>query len=95
MKKEESEGRRVRWDKPLKKHWGVQTDGDLWEMAWKAICTRGVENQAIRKVKGHATTKDVQDGVATKEDKIGNDTSDTNADIGVAKINGARPGKAG
>jgi hypothetical protein len=57
-------------------------------MAWKAICTRGVENQTIRKVKGHATAKDVQDGVATKEDKIGNDISDTNADIGVAKIKG-------
>ena len=37
--------------KPFKKAWGLQRDGDLWELAWKAILARGAANQTLRKVK--------------------------------------------
>ena len=42
----------------------------------------------MRKVKGHATNDDVQQGRATKEDQYGNDRSDTLADEGVRSIAG-------
>ena len=48
---------------------GVQVDGDLWEQAWIAVKRRGIGNQFLRKVKGHATDKDVKDGLATSEDR--------------------------
>ena len=61
---------------------GVQTDGGLWEQAWLAILKRGVANQTLRKVKGHATQEDIEAGRSTPEDKKGNDNSDANADRG-------------
>ena len=56
---------------PFKKPWGLQRDGDLWEQAWTAVIKRGAANQDLRKVKGHATLEDVQQGKATAEDKYG------------------------
>ena len=44
---------------PLGKSWGLQVDGDLWEQAWIAVKRRGLGKQSLRKVKGHATEKDV------------------------------------
>ena len=45
---------------PFGKAWGLQVDGDLWEVAWNAVLTRGIGNQYLRKVKGHATDEDVE-----------------------------------
>ena len=73
---------------PFRKPWGVQTDGDLWEQAWKAVLKRGPGNQDLRKVKGHAPKQDVGKGKATKEDRHGNDRSDKIADEGVEAIGG-------
>ena len=73
---------------PFGKPWSVQTDGDLWELAWEAIIKRGAANQKLRKVKGHATPEDVTSGVA-QADKEGNDKSDEIADRGVHSIGGA------
>ena len=74
---------------------GLQRDGDLWEQAWKAVLKRGSANQDLRKVKGHATHEDIQQGRATKEDKLGNDKSDEKADEGVEEIQGRGLAKLG
>ena len=63
-------------------------DGDLWEQAWKAVLRRGSGNPFVRKVKGHALEKDVENGVSNREDKKGNDYSDELADRGVEAIVG-------
>ena len=49
---------------------------------------RGTGNQSLRKVKGHATEKDVENGISNIEDREGNDTSDKLADKGVEAIAG-------
>ena len=67
---------------------GLQVDGDLWEQAWIAVKKRGAGNQSLRKVKGHATGKDVEKGISTSKDREGNDTSDKLADRGVEAIAG-------
>ena len=66
----------------------MQVDGDLWEQAWQAVRRRGSGNQKLRKVKGHATAKDIELGRSTAEDKEGNDISDKLADKGVEAIAG-------
>ena len=73
---------------PFRKAWGLQKDGDLWQVAWIAIATRGVRNQDLRKVKGHATAEDIRLGRSNVKDKQGNDKSDDLADKGVESING-------
>ena len=73
---------------PFKRSWSMQKDGDLWEIAWQAIVRRGARNQKIRKVKGHATQQDIDNGSCTRGDQEGNDRSDENADKGVIKIAG-------
>ena len=78
-----------RFRNPFKKPWGLQTDGDLWEQAWIGLLARGAGNQQMRKVKGHATDEMVNNGTVKKEDKVGNDKSDENADLGVRSIQGA------
>ena len=75
-------------ENPFRKPWGLQTDGDLWEQAWIAVVKRGKGNQQVRKVKGHATKEQVEEGVVKKEDKEGNDASDKLADQGVHSIHG-------
>ena len=86
--KYEEQDKSQRFRNPFKKPWGMQTDGDLWEQAWTALLARGTGNQQIRKVKGHATEEMVLNGTVKKEDKIGNDKSDENADLGVLSIHG-------
>ena len=78
-----TEQHQSRMGNPFGEPWGMQPDGDLWEQAWQAVLRRGAENQRIRKVKGHATEADVQNGTATRKDKDGNHYSDQNADKGV------------
>ena len=85
---EEEQGKHVRKDNPYKRPWGLQRDGDLWQQAWTAILQRGVESQDLRKVKGHATPKDIAEGRSNKIDAEGNDRSDKNADKGVELIMG-------
>lgn len=67
---------------PFGKAWGLQIDGDLWEQA------RGIGNKSLRKVKGHATEKYIENGISNPEDKEGNDVSDKLADKGVEAIAG-------
>ena len=73
---------------PYRRAWSMQKDGDLWEIAWQAILRRGARSQKIRKVKGHATQQDIDNGISTKGDQEGNKRSDDNADEGVKKIAG-------
>ena len=56
---------------------------------------RGIGNQSLRKVKGHAAEKDIESGVSNLEDKEGNDTSDKLADKGVEAIAGIGLAKLG
>ena len=60
----------------LGKPWGLRVDGDLWEQARIAVKKRGTGNQSLRKVKGHATEKDVEKGISASQDREGNDTSE-------------------
>ena len=85
-----AKGRRRRYKEgcPFKKPWGMQTDGDLWQVAWEAIIARGSGNQDIRWVKGHATNEDIRQGRSSSSDQKGNDRSDTNADKGVEMVAG-------
>ena len=72
----------------FKKAWGLQKDGNMWETAWKAVLHRGASNQKIRKVKGHATEQDVEQGRSTAEDRFGNDKADKNTDEGAELVHG-------
>ena len=71
------------WRNPCKRPWSLQTDGDLWQLYWEGLLARGPRTIAIRKVKGHATMQHVADGVATLEEKVGNDTADLYAGQGI------------
>ena len=73
---EEEQGSQIMRGNPFGKPWGSQVDGDLWEQAWIAVRQRGVGNQTLRKVKGHATEKDVAEVIAIAKDRDGNDKSD-------------------
>ena len=63
VEQKEKEGEKVNKQNPYRKAWGLQKDGDLWEVAWLAIIKRGASNQTIRKVKGHATSADIVEGM--------------------------------
>ena len=88
VEEKQRRGEKVNMIKPFKKPWGLHKDGDLWEMAWKAILQRGACNRKIRKVKGHATKEDVEQGRSTIEGRHGNDKADKNADEGVEMVHG-------
>ena len=88
LERKEKEGIKVGKQNPYRKAWGLQKDGDLWEMAWAAILKRGAASQTIRKVKGHATKADIVEEISNEEDKNGNDKADANADIGVQMLAG-------
>jgi len=77
---EEAKGINIKRGNPFGRPWGLQTDGDLWQQAWLAVKSRGIGNQTLRKVKGHATEQDVINGTSTWEDRGGNDISDKLAD---------------
>ena len=86
--REIANGAITRRGNPFGKAWGLQVDGDLWEQAWNAVLSRGIGNQYLRKVKGHATEEDVSKGLATSEDREGSDKSDNLADKGVEEVAG-------
>ena len=74
---------------PYRRAWGLQRDGDLWELAWMPILTRGGANHKVRKVKGHATKKEIGKRENNENDKEGNRIVDEYADIkGVKKVGG-------
>lgn len=65
--------------RPFKQPCGLQADGDHWEFAWQAVLERRPDAQIISKVKGHATQQHSDRGIATVEEKEGNDWVDTYA----------------
>ena len=62
---------------------GVQNK-DLWQEVDALLEQKGMDNFMISKVKGHASWKDVRNGTATREDKLGNDAADRLAREGAA-----------
>ena len=58
--REKANGTITKRGNPFGKAWCLQVDGDLWEVAWNAVLKRGIGNQYLRKVKGHATEEDVE-----------------------------------
>ena len=93
--RETANGAITRRGNPFGKAWGLQVDGDLWEQAWNAVLSRGIGNQYLMQVKGHATEEDVSKGLATSDDREGNDISDKLADNGVEQVAGIRLVKLG
>ena len=73
---------------PCGKPWGLQKDGDLWDLVWNALLSRGPKRQIIKKVKGHATQEEVDSGEVQEEDKRGNDIADKLADCGAQEVGG-------
>ena len=65
--RENANGTITKRGNPFGKAWGLQVDGDLWEVAWNASLKRGIGNRFFRKVKGHATEEDVGKGLAKIE----------------------------
>lgn len=53
---------------------------------WEASLIRGPEGHNLTTVKGHATTKDIQEGKANEVDKEGNDNADECATKGIGTI---------
>ena len=74
---------------PIGKAWGLLPDGDMLQTVWRGIQTRGPASQRLSKVKGHATVEDVANGIATSEDRTGNNESDACATLGIRE---ATPG---
>ena len=48
---------------PLRRPWGLQPDGDLWEHFHKAAIAKGVRSIKITSTKGHATEQHVENFV--------------------------------
>ena len=74
---------------PMGKPWAMQTDGDLWQIFWGAVLTRGPGSCAFTWIKGHATDEDIAKGISNAVNKYGNCQADRTADDGVASH---RPG---
>ena len=51
-------------------------DGDLWQGFMKMVKAKGPWTVWLSKVKGHATSEQVESGEVRPEDKAGNDVSD-------------------
>ena len=49
-------------ESPLKRKWHVMRDGDLWKQLQKSVKAKSPKAVAMKKVKGHATEKQVEDG---------------------------------
>ena len=77
---------------PCGRPWGLQKDGDLWERFWAASLLRGPRTLKLTKVKGHTTTKDVQSGIITAENREGNRHADIAATLGTEEGMPGLPG---
>ncbi len=62
MAREIEEGTRRDKRKVLKKHWELQSDGDLWAKYWETLRERGWRSVKISKVKGHAKEEHIERG---------------------------------
>ena len=62
--------------------WGLQIDGDLWEIFWMGLLVRGPFSVRITWVKGHATQADIASGRSTHENRKGNNHADDAATWG-------------
>ena len=75
---------------PFKKPWGLQVDGDLCRLAWEAVLSRGPDSQKLKKVKGHATSEDAENGTVEQRDRAGNNNADAVVGYGVLECGGKR-----
>ncbi len=58
------------WKPP--KPWGVTKDGDLLQVLWQSICSKGSASIRASKTKGHATALDIERGISTLHEARGN-----------------------
>jgi len=65
-----------------KKPWGLQVDGDLWQILDRVLAARGRHSVAVHWIKGHATAEHVEQGKTTLEGMRGNDMADRMASEG-------------
>ena len=69
--------------KHMRRPWGTQIDGDLWEIYHNHLKAKGIHALRITKVKGHATQEMVDNKQVKERDKAGNDMADIAAEQGV------------
>ena len=62
-------------------NWATQSDGDLWEIFHRALKTKHTKAVKITWIKGHATTKMVEEGITINENMTGNRNADETADM--------------
>ena len=67
---------------PCKKRWNTMKDGDLWQGFMRTVKAKGPWAVWLSKVKGHATSEQVETGEVEPADKAGNDEADEAADKG-------------
>ena len=67
-----------------KRPWGLQKDGDLWELFERLANEKGLNSLLISWVKGHAKQKDIDEGRSSPTKQAGNNAADDLADLGVA-----------
>ena len=65
------------------KPWHLIRDGDLWHIFWDLLLAKSPSAVSFTKVKGHATDKDIKDGLSTATHKAANDQADAMASKGV------------
>ena len=61
----------------------MQKDGDVWEIFFAFLNSKGTKAFSVSKVKGHATQEHIRKGVSSEVDKDGNDKADEVAEEGV------------
>ena len=71
---------------PWAKPWSLMKDGDAWQKMYQMILAKNPRSVKISKVKGHATTADVRQGVTTVDKKYGNNQADSAAEFGVSTM---------
>ena len=67
-----------------RKPWGLQKDGDLWQVLDKLVRQKGAHALKVSWTKGHATQQDIDKGRSSVFHRAGNDRADACADDGVA-----------
>ena len=65
-----------------KRPWALEKNGDLWQSIEEAVEEKGPKSVKVTKVKGHATSEMVVEGLVKEKDKEGNDMSDLAANKG-------------
>ena len=70
---------------PRMKPWNLHPNGDLWQLIAKFVPIRGAASIAIKWVKGHTVKDDVERGIISLADHLGNHIADQLADQGVDK----------